>query len=232
MMNISAKAWRRLLVVVTIMGCQGAFATLSAQSVWRDSLAVLNRQIERSPRNTDLRLKKAAVNIELEQWDYAIEEYGRVLDIEPHNMAALYFRAYAYAHERMPQLAQHDYELFLARSPLHFEARLGLAMVKRQMGRSTDAMDELNMLVQQHPDSALAYAARADYERELKQYDTSLFDWDEALRLQPRNVQFVGAKIELLCTLRRYDEARRTIDEAIARGVPSAALKHWIDQLK
>ena len=65
---------------------------------WRDSLAVLNRLIEQQPSSTDLRLKKAAVNIELEQWEYAIEEYGNVLRLDSKNLAALYYRAYANTH--------------------------------------------------------------------------------------------------------------------------------------
>lgn len=230
--QVNAAVWMKTLLVIWLLGCQGMSFPLAAQTSWRDSLSTLNRQIALSPRSTDLRLRKAAVNIELGQWDYAIEEYGRVLDIDADNPAALYFRAYAYLHQRLPQMAQRDYERFLMRSPRHFEARIGLAMAKRQLGRSTDAMDQLNLLVEQYPDSAVVFAARADYEAELKLYDAALFDWDEALRLQPRNVSFVGAKIELLCTLRRYDEARHTIGEALQRGVPTAALKHWTDQLK
>ncbi len=162
---------------------------------WRDSLEVLNRLIVLHPHDADLRLRKAAVNIELGQWDYAIEEYGRVLQENPENLSALYFRAYAENHERRYDMARADYERFLHISPLHFEARFGLAMVKRNMGKRTETMDELNRLVELFPDSALAYAARADYEAELEQYEVSLFDWDEALRLQPDNTEFQAARL-------------------------------------
>ena len=46
---------------------------------WRDSLAVLNRQIAAAPDSADLHLRKAAVNIELGQWEYAADEYTLVL---------------------------------------------------------------------------------------------------------------------------------------------------------
>ena len=50
------------------------FSPLLAQSQqsWRQRLDSLNREIDRQPESTDLRLKKAAVNIELGQWDYAV----------------------------------------------------------------------------------------------------------------------------------------------------------------
>jgi tetratricopeptide (TPR) repeat protein len=179
----------------------------SQPTAWRDSLRTLNRQIDLSPRSTDLRLKKAAVNIELEQWEYAAEEYGRVLQLDPKNLAALYYRAYTYTHLNRPDLAQGDYETFLTIVPRHFEARLGMAMTKRSLGRQVETMDELNLLVQQFPDSAMAYAARANYETELKQYDAALYDWDEAIRLRPGMADFIASKAQVLRAMKRDDEA-------------------------
>ena len=188
-----------LLLAVVCLSFSSSNA-IRAQTVqqWRDSLVVLNRQIERMPQSTDLRLRKAAINIELEQWDYAIEEYGRVLQIDANNRSALYFRAYALNHQRQYDRAKADYERFLSLTPIHFEARFGLALVKRNMGRRQEAMDELNKLVEQFPDSALAYAARADYETELKQYEPALYDWDQALLRDPQNTLFQAARTQLL----------------------------------
>jgi len=199
---------------------------------WRDSLSVLNDSIRMMPHNTDLRLRKAAVNIELGQWDYAVEEYGRVLQIDSRNLAALYYRAYANTTLRHYDMARNDYETFLGIVPHHFEAQLGLAMVKRKLGRQLDTLDELNQLVQQFPDSALAYAARADYEAELGKYDVALFDWGEAISRRPLNADFVVSKTEILLRLKRYDEAWALLEEAMRRGIPRAALKEWIDRCK
>jgi tetratricopeptide (TPR) repeat protein len=96
---------------------------------WRDSLAVLNKGIEHYPKSTDLRLRKAAVNIQLDQWEYAVEEYGNVLRIDPENLAALYYRAYCNSHLRQYAMAKSDYESFLKLAPMNMEARLGLALV-------------------------------------------------------------------------------------------------------
>jgi len=205
---------------------------LQAQSHWRDSLTVLNREIALAPRNTDLRLRKAAVNIQLEQWEYAIEEYSRVLEIDPKNPAAFYYRAYANNHIKRYDKARSDYETFLTIVPKHFEAQIGLAMVKRNLGRQLDTMEELNRLVQQFPDSALAYAARAGYETELKQYDAALYDWSEAIRRQPRNLDFLVSKVDILITLKRYPEAWAILEESLRQGTPRSLLKPWIDKCK
>ena len=65
---------------------------------WRDSLSVLNKQIEQSTWSTDLHLRKATVNLELRQWEYAIDEYAAILQ--------------RLARQKRPTLkARNDYEL-------------------------------------------------------------------------------------------------------------------------
>jgi tetratricopeptide (TPR) repeat protein len=210
-----------------------SFAQSVAQNnVWRDSLATLNSEIKKNPGSTDLRLKKAAVNIELNQWEYAVEEYGNVLRLEPKSLAALYFRAYAYMHLRQYAQAKADYETFLSVAPVHMEARLGLATVNEKMGRLTDATDELNRLVEMFPDSAMVWAARASFETTRQQYDMALYDWGEAISREPLNVDYVASQTDVLLALGRRDEARKQLEAAIDRGIPRGVLREWIARCK
>ena len=225
---------RRIVIVCALLWSAVANSSLftlhsSLTQDWRDSLAVLNRQIAQQPQSTDLRLKKAAVNIELEQWEYAIEEYGRVLELDEKNLSALYFRAYAYNHLRRYDMARADYERFLHIMPRNFDAQLGLAMTKRNLGKTLETQDELNRLVQMYPDSALAFAARAGFETERGQYDLALYDWDEALRLQPGNHDYLVSKCCVLWAMKRYDEARRLQDELVKAGLSRTALQRLLD---
>jgi len=199
---------------------------------WRDSLEVLNARIAKDPHNLHLHLLKAEANINLEQWDYALAEYGKILHADEHNLAALYFRAYVHIQQQHFDLARVDYEAFLRQQPSHFEARLGLAHVLQKMGRRSDTFDELNRLVQMFPDSADAYAARAAFETEQKQYDIALYDWDEAIRRRPLSEGFIVSKADILITLNRKAEARRLLDAAVRRGIPRYALKDWFDKCK
>ena len=203
--------------------------TLQAQENWRDSLSVLNSQIKLSAWNTDLHLRKAAVNLELQQWQYAIDEYGLILQHEAQNPAALFYRAYANTHLRRYDMARRDYEELLQIFPRHAEARLSLAYVLQLMGRKTDALDHLNTLVEQNPDSAVAYASRAALEREMKQYEASLYDWQQAINRDPKNIGYLASKVDLLVSLNRRKEALREFEAASRRGIPQGVinkLKH------
>ena len=207
-------------------------ASAQTRQQWRDSLEVLNAQIAKEPRNLHLHLLKAEANINLEQWDYALAEYGKILHVDENNLAALYFRAYVHIQQFHYDLARVDYEAFLRLQPQHFEARLGLAHVLQKMGRKRETVDEMNRLVQMFPDSADAYAARAAYETEQKLYDIALYDWDEAIRRKPLNAGLVVSKADILISLNRQDEARRELNAAIKRGIPRYALKEWLDKCK
>ncbi len=203
-----------------------------AQENWRDTLTVLNRQIATQSWSTDLHLRKAAANLQLKQWEYAIEEYKEVLQHEPHNPAALFYRAYANTHLRRFDLARNDLNDLLILLPQHFEARLSLAVVLQQLGRKQDALNQLNLAIEHHPDSAVAYAVRANVERDLKQDAAALYDWQLAEQLAPRDPTYVVSHVDLLLVLECRKEARRVLDAAVSRGIPKGMLLEWYDKVK
>ena len=206
--------------------------TVQAQENWRDSLTAINKQIAQSSWSTDLHLRKANANLQLKQWQYAVDEYGLVLQKEPHNPAALFYRAYAYTHLRRFDLARNDLSDLLIVLPHHFEARLSMAVVQQQLGRKQDALDHLNQAIQQCPDSAVAYAVRANLERDMKQDEAALYDWQKAEELSPRNPTYVVSHVDLLLVLERRKEARRVLDAAVNRGIPRGMLLEWYAKCK
>ena len=206
--------------------------TVQAQENWRDSLTAINKQIAQSSWSTDLHLRKANANLQLKQWQYAVDEYGLVLQKEPHNPAALFYRAYAYTHLRRFDLARNDLSDLLIVLPHHYEARLSMAVVQQQLGRKQDALDHLNQAIQQCPDSAVAYAARANLERDMKQDEAALYDWQKAEELSPRNPTYVVSHVDLLLVLERRKEARRVLDAAVNRGIPRGMLLEWYAKCK
>ena len=199
---------------------------------WRDTLTVLNKQIAQTKWSTELHLRKANANLQLNQWQYAVEEYGLVLQHESRNPAALFYRAYAYTHLRRFDLARNDLNDLLMVLPQHFEARLSLAVVLQQLGRKQEALDNLNQAIQQYPDSAVAYAARANLERDMKQDEVALYDWQKAEELSPKDPIYVVSHVDLLLVLERREEARRVLDAAVSRGVPRGMLLEWYSKCK
>ncbi|MBQ6549356.1 MAG: tetratricopeptide repeat protein [Prevotella sp.] len=222
---------RKHIIISLLMVAVCANAQTTSQQ-WRDSVSVLIEAIRKNPQDIDLKLRKAEANINLSQWEYATEEYGNVLRQDDRNLAALYFRAFCHTQLRHYDMAKADYESFLAIQPQHLEAHLGLAHTLQKLGRKADTLDELNRTVQLFPDSADAYAARAAYETELKQYDVAVFDWDEAIRLRPGSTEFIVSKVDVLLRQGKRKDARDVLDETVKKGTPKGVLKQWYDQCK
>ncbi len=225
----------RLLPVALSMLLAGvrAHAQAPAPQQWRDSLSVLNGQIARETVfSTDLHLKKGAVNLQLSQWDYAADEYTLVLEKEPHNPAALFYRAYAYMNQRKYDMARRDYEYLLLQHPFHLSGRIGLSYAFQQQGKLTEALDQLNRAVEFSPDSAVAYAARASLETAMGLHDASLLDWDEALRLHPGHIEYALSRVQVLLQLGKKQEARQSLDAMTGKGISQGELRGWYERCK
>ena len=202
------------------------------QKEWRDSLSVLNRQIMSSAYSSDLYLRKAAVNLELEQWDYAIETYNDILRREPSNPAALFYRGYAHGKQRRYELAANDYRSFLKVAPENVDGMLALAFICIKQGKKKEAMDNYNRIIEIFPDHSVAYASRALLESQDGFLDAALMDWEKAIEYDSNNIDYIVSKAELLIRMNRKKDARLELDTAVRMGASRGQLREYFDKLK
>ena len=217
-------------MLLVLAGTNSIFS--QTQKEWRDSLSVLNRQIMSSEYSSDLYLRKAAVHLELEQWDYAIETYTDILKREPANPAALFYRAYANGKMRRYELAENDYRNFLKVAPENVDGMLALAYICIKRGNNKEAMDNYNRILELFPDHSVAYASRASLETTEKFYDAALMDWDKAIENDQQNIGYLVSKAELLILMERKAEARRTLDDAVRKGAIRGQLRDLYHKAK
>lgn len=230
---MTIKSFRAVFIIASLVCVCPSFSQSEiTKDQWRDSLATLNQRIIDEPYSSDLYLRKAAVNLELEQWANAIDTYSDILVREPDNPAALFYRAYANSRLRRYELARVDYDGFLDIYPQSIEGRLGFAYVLGKLKRQREAMDNYNQLVEMAPDKGLVYASRAGYEAEIKYYDLALYDWDQAISVEPSNYNYIVSKADLLIKLYRLEEAKECLDLAVERGAPRGELVDMYRQCK
>lgn len=204
--------------------------SLSAQesSAWaRDSLKAASDRLAFHPDSLQLRLQKAAWNVELDQWEYAKDEYDYVLEHDPDNLVALYYRAFVNQKLHRYGFARLDYEHLLKLYPGYFEGQIGLALLNDADNRKTEALDQINNVVTNFPDSAMAWAIRAGMEMDRKMYDVAAYDYSEATRLEPSNRDYRLSLVEALLASGRNKEARRELDTIVKQGTPRKALAEW-----
>lgn len=219
-----------LILLLSVLLTASARAQ-SLQSL-RDSLKAATEVLSFHPDSIDLRLRKAAWNLLLGQWQYAQDEYDYVLRRQPTNVSGLYYRAFT--NEKLGRLkfARMDYEALLQIVPGHFESQLGLALLNQKDKHYTEAYDQINRLVSQFPDSAVAYAARAGIERERGMRELAAYDYGEAIRRDPTCTDYLLSHADLCIGLGRSREARLDLDMMVRLGVPRASLRPYYRRLK
>ena len=215
----------------------GLLLGLSAQAqedrkALRDSLKQAMEELSYHPDSVELRLRKAAWNMQMGEWQDAKDEYDWVISHHPDNLAARYYRAYANTQLRRYNFARLDYENVLRVVPGNFDARLGLALLNQKDHHYTEAMDGMNLLVSSYPDSATAWAARAGIEKERDMKELAVYDYGEALLREPDNRDWLLARADLLIALRRYEEARKDLDRLVEIGVARGELREMYRKAK
>ena len=190
-------------ILVSILFSIGLPSFIEAQEAnpLRDSLKVAAEVLAYHPDSVDLLLKKAAWNIELEQWICAKDSYDIVLAKEHANIAALYFRAYANERLNRFNFARLDYENHLSNVTGNNQAQLGLALLNHKSKHYTEAMDMMNHLASQFPDSAVVFAARANMEKDRKMYSVAEYDITKAINLDPKNADYLMMRADLRAKL-------------------------------
>ena len=222
----------RTIAAVLSLWLFPSFMNGQTASELRDSLKQAADRLAFHPDSTDLRLKKAAFNIRLEQWQYALEEYDYILARDKYNPAALFYRAYVNEKLSRDNFARLDYERLLTVVPGHFEAQLGLALLNQKDKRFTEALDQINRLVGQYPHNAVGYAARAGIEREQKMYGLAAFDFEEAMKLDPDNIDYALDHIDVLISNGELAAARKELLALQKKGVPQSGIRRYFERLK
>ncbi len=198
----------------------------------RDSLAAATNILAYHPDSIDLRLKKAAWNIQLEQWQYAKDDLDKVLFLKNTNIAGLYYRAFVNEKLKRYNFARIDYQNLLLLVPGNFQAQLGLALLNEKDSHHTEAYDGLNNLIEQYPDSAIAYAARGGLEKERGMLELAEYDYAKAVSLDENNVDYRLNQIDLLITLRRKQDAYDALNAVQRKGVKIGQLQEFYHRLR
>lgn len=198
----------------------------------RDSLAQATDILAYHPDSIDLRLKKAAWNIQLEQWNYAKDDLDKVLFLNNTNIAGLFYRAYVNEQLCRYNFARLDYQNLLVLVPGNFQAQLGLALLNQKDKHYTEAYDGINNLIEQYPDSALAYAARGGMEKEKKQLELAAYDYEKASSLDPDNQDYLWNHADVLYLLGNPFDAKKDLDRLRLLGVPQGQINEFCNRYR
>lgn len=235
---------KTLLILLTQLSLTLGLSAQTQQEL-RDSVSMISKLIEEHPKAVNLYMRKAALYVELNQWEKARDEYSTVLEMMPSHLGALYYRGFVNQHLGRSSFARRDYETLLLLEPLHQNGMIGLIIVNLSEGKTTQAFDLANRLVEASPTVSAVYSTRADVELHAQQLSAAADDIERAIALEEpvakgkyplteddamTNYQLAAANIYL--KQEHWSQARRALDYLLAAGVSYTYLADYYTLLR
>ena len=177
-----------------------------------------------APMSVPILMNHATLSLEMGQDDKARADYSQVIELEPHNVEALLMRAYIYMNRRDYKFARLDYDTLLKVDPRHYSARLGLATLHQREARYGEALKVL--------EGMLADVARAGVELDMRNTDLALMDLDEAIRLDPEQVEAYLMRGRVYLMQEKKTQAKRDLEKAVSLGVPQSEVRELLRQCR
>lgn len=201
-----------LKVMIVLLFTVGISPTLAQdRSELRDSIRTLSTLIESNADSVDLHLRKAALHVALDDWNFALDEYTIILNHYPNNPAALYYRAFVLSKMKRYAMSRNDYEHYIRIIPNDYNARIGLVMVNIKDGREMEAYDQVNNIIEMFPDSAMSYSIRAEMMEKKGMLEAAIYDYSMAIERDPENMSFLQARADL------YKRTKQSKNERLDR---------------
>lgn len=122
----------------------------------------------------------------LEDWDRALADYNKALELNPELDSAYNNRANLYAKQHNWLEALGDYDQAIDLNPLNIRARLNQAITFREMGHYEDALACLDIALFFRAESAFLYAERGRVYHLLGDWNCAIADYNTALTLTER----------------------------------------------
>lgn len=153
--------------------------------------------------------RRGAVSIILKDYETALREYAKYLQLKPKDHEVRVFRGYCYQEMGRDGEALAEYQAVISQDPLNVNAIMALASLDHKRGNTDSAIRAMDDLVCRFPDDATYYEMRGAFEMDVKRYQLAAYDFNKAVELDPKNPSHY---------LKRAAMHFKTGDEALAEA--------------
>ncbi len=160
-------------------------------------------------------LDRGRTYLDRKDYDRAIEEYNRALQLDSKNTDALFYRAWARGEKRDYDGAIQGYTDYIQLNPNSAAAFNNRGNIYRNRKEYDRALEDYDRAIQLNAKYALAFYNRGILYRERKDYDRAIADLDQAIRLNPRYDSAFNMRGNVYRDKKEYDRAIQDYSEAI-----------------
>jgi len=153
--------------------------------VWKDALTLWNDAAIKSPHKARPYCNRGIAYADRKEYDKAISDYERSLEINPHYAQAYYNRGNVYYDTKEYQRAAADYDRAVALNVRYAKAYYNRGNIYFDIGAYDKAISDFTEALAIDPIHAKAYNNRGIAHANLGDYGRAIDDFDAAIRINP-----------------------------------------------
>lgn len=157
-------------------------------------------------------------NYNAKQFDKALSDYTKAIELNPNCAAAYYFRSRVYEGLREPFLALEDASKVIRLCPLNIWGYVSHGKIARSFADLETALRDIDKAVHLSPTNAEIVSMRGDLYYGLEQFEKALTDYNSAIALNPKNPDHFVRRALVLESLGKSEEAADDRAKAKALG--------------
>ncbi len=178
---------------------------------------------------------RATIYLNMGEYDKAILEYNKALELDPAYIPAYYDRGLAYAQRQQHAEAIADFSKALALNPQHADPRLAGAYYNRglvyaRQSAFAEAIVDYDQALSLHPEDPLIFNSRGNVHYNTKDYARAIADYDQAIQLDATYADAYLNRGLAHAALEEYQRAIADYNQALALNPESAIAYNYRGQ--
>jgi tetratricopeptide (TPR) repeat protein len=173
-----------ICIFVIIIG-SNSYLTYERNKIWKDDLSLWNDNVEKTPNRLRPLLSRGVAYSDLGQWDNAIDDYSKVLDINPKLAEGYNDRGLAYTRLGQWDMAIADFSKVIEIDPKSTFAYTNLGAAFFSLGQWEKSIVYFSKVIEIDPKNAIAYNDRGAAFTNIGQYDKAFDDFSKAIEIDP-----------------------------------------------
>jgi len=179
---------------------------LSEEYKYDHALSIIEFIITKEP-SVKAYNNRALIYWELEEYDKALEEYTRCIEIDPEYVSPYNRRANLYYELEEYDKALEDYARCIEIDPKFLKAYFNRANLYQNLEEYDKALKEYARCIEIDPKDLIAYNRRAFLYEELEEYDKALEEYARCIEIDPKDLIAYFNRANLYQNLEEYDKA-------------------------
>ena len=157
----------------------------------------------------------------------AIEDFSKVVELEPEHVSVYYYSGLAYLFKgNFDDLAIENFNQAIEQNPDHADAYYYRGTVYNFKGELDISIQDFTKAIELNPDYAEAYHSRGNAYAIKGEFDKAINDYTEVLKLRPKVAEYYYTRGETWLLVKDWKEAKADLTAALLQDVDVAGVFH------